>query len=100
MRRWLKPRICGNRRKAKFSRLCHPERSEGSAYCGELQIPRSARDDNLERDVVCPQYAAEARHHTSGVRKEWAGSAAVHVVSAPHSRKDSEKAARSGSART
>src|SRR5208282_5294559 len=25
---------------------CHPERSEGSASCGELQIPRSARDGN------------------------------------------------------
>src|SRR5437660_6594377 len=28
------------------SRFCHPERSEGSAFCGELQIPRFARDDN------------------------------------------------------
>src|SRR5271155_5515000 len=28
-------------------RLCHPERSEGSASCGELQIPRFARDDKL-----------------------------------------------------
>ena len=27
-------------------RVCHPERSEGSAFCGELQIPRFARDDN------------------------------------------------------
>src|ERR1700674_2699959 len=26
---------------------CHPERSEGSAVCGELQIPRFARDDKL-----------------------------------------------------
>src|SRR6266849_1877115 len=26
--------------------ICHPERSEGSAYCGKLQIPRFARDDN------------------------------------------------------
>jgi outer membrane protein insertion porin family len=30
---------------SEFSRLCHPERSEGSASCGELQIPRFARDD-------------------------------------------------------
>jgi hypothetical protein len=27
--------------------VCHPERSEGSAFCSELQIPRFARDDNL-----------------------------------------------------
>ncbi|HKN71853.1 MAG TPA: hypothetical protein VJX30_12525, partial [Terriglobales bacterium] len=26
--------------------FCHPERSEGSAFCDELQIPRFARDDN------------------------------------------------------
>src|SRR5208283_2087083 len=26
---------------------CHPERSEGSASCGELQIPRFARDDKV-----------------------------------------------------
>jgi hypothetical protein len=26
---------------------CHPERSEGSAFCGGLQIPRCARDDKL-----------------------------------------------------
>jgi hypothetical protein len=32
---------------AQFARFCHPERSEGSAFCGELQIPRCARDDNL-----------------------------------------------------
>jgi len=32
---------------SQFARLCHPERSEGSAFCGELQIPRFARDDNL-----------------------------------------------------
>ena len=31
---------------SQFARLCHPERSEGSAFCGELQIPRFARDDN------------------------------------------------------
>ena len=28
-------------------KICHPERSEGSAFAGELQIPRFARDDNL-----------------------------------------------------
>jgi len=27
-------------------RFCHPERSEGSVCCGELQIPRSAPNDN------------------------------------------------------
>jgi len=27
-------------------RYCHPERSEGSAFCSEQQIPRCARDDN------------------------------------------------------
>ena len=26
---------------------CHPERSEGSAFCGGLQIPRFARDDKM-----------------------------------------------------
>jgi hypothetical protein len=26
---------------------CHPERSEGSASCDELQIPRFTRDDKL-----------------------------------------------------
>src|SRR5580700_9884794 len=30
-------------------RVCHPEQSEGSASCSELQIPRFARDDNLLR---------------------------------------------------
>ncbi len=29
-----------------LSKVCHPERSEGSASCCGLQIPRSARDDN------------------------------------------------------
>jgi hypothetical protein len=28
--------------------ICHPERSEGSASCRKLQIPRFARDDNLK----------------------------------------------------
>jgi len=28
---------------------CHPERSEGSASCDELQIPRSARDDKVRK---------------------------------------------------
>jgi hypothetical protein len=31
----------------KFARLGHPERSEGSASCIELQIPRFARDDKF-----------------------------------------------------
>src|SRR5450759_5838309 len=36
-----------------FARLCHPERSQGSAFCGELQIPGFARDDNsLEVSLV------------------------------------------------
>jgi len=29
---------------------CHPEWSKGSASCGELQIPRFARDDKLYTD--------------------------------------------------
>jgi hypothetical protein len=28
---------------------CHAERSEGSAFCGELQIPRFAWDDKISR---------------------------------------------------
>src|SRR5208337_2062355 len=28
---------------------CHPERSEGSAFCRELQIPYFVRDDNSNR---------------------------------------------------
>src|SRR5216684_1776607 len=33
---------------------CHPERSEGSEFCGELQIPRFARDDNslLPKQII------------------------------------------------
>jgi hypothetical protein len=30
-----------------FLRLCHPERSEGSAVRRNMQIPRFARDDNF-----------------------------------------------------
>ena len=32
-------------------RLCHPERSEGSAACRNIQIPRFARDGNSKRAV-------------------------------------------------
>ena len=32
----------------------HPERSEGSAFRRELQIPRSARDDNLKLGTTIP----------------------------------------------
>src|SRR6266404_3890855 len=41
-----------DRRQGLMSNLkcCHSERSEDSAFCGELQIPRCARDDN-ELDV-------------------------------------------------
>src|SRR5208337_1134770 len=31
---------------SQFARLCHPERSEGSALRRKMQIPRFARDDN------------------------------------------------------
>jgi hypothetical protein len=31
-----------------FLTNCHPERSEGSAFGGELQIPRVARDDKSD----------------------------------------------------
>jgi hypothetical protein len=31
----------------KVARLCHAERSEGSAVRGKMQIPRFARDDNF-----------------------------------------------------
>ena len=32
---------------AQFAGFCHPERREGSAVRHKMQIPRSARDDNL-----------------------------------------------------
>src|SRR4029077_10174744 len=35
-----------------FTRLCHPERSEGSTFWGEPQIPRSSRNDNSRRVSV------------------------------------------------
>src|SRR5208283_4640359 len=35
------------------SRLCHPERSEGSAVCREMQISRLARDDKARFSNLC-----------------------------------------------
>ena len=42
---------------------CHPERSEGSAFCGELQIPRFARDDNLIKYRTRFRYAEYLRQN-------------------------------------
>ena len=41
---------------------CHPERSEGSAFCGELQIPRFARDDKIIKGYACDG----AHYHAAG----------------------------------
>ncbi|MGO9167922.1 MAG: hypothetical protein ACLP56_13725, partial [Candidatus Sulfotelmatobacter sp.] len=35
-----------------LSNPCHPERSEGPAFGGELQIPRRAGDDNSLKGVI------------------------------------------------
>ncbi len=40
-------RKSGPQRNKKLFMNCHPERSEGSASCGGLQIPRFARDDKV-----------------------------------------------------
>src|ERR1019366_7806425 len=40
---------------SQFTRLCHPERSEGSAFCGELHIPHFVRDDNSLKGVAAPR---------------------------------------------
>jgi hypothetical protein len=50
--RWIHNRLTVRREEhtslfaSEFTRFCHPERSEGSAFCGGLRIPRSARDDH------------------------------------------------------
>ena len=53
-----------------FSRFCHPERSEGSAFCGELQIPRFARDDkSLEVSLLHRSGSAFHRGLPSGAAR-------------------------------
>jgi hypothetical protein len=39
-----------DRRLVNQLKSCHPERSEGSAFCGDLQFPRFAREDNPKSD--------------------------------------------------
>jgi len=44
------------------SRLCHPERSEGSAVRRKMQIPRFARDDNSFSELLVRRSGRDLHH--------------------------------------